>query len=121
MTVTAAAESSRPNARRHNRFVVSWIAALLGTPGGAVPLRVADVSLSGLGVVSDDMLPTGTVLQIMMQIPGLYEPGQAAHVRVQARVVHQVFSGGRNRVGLEFVHIDPSELQHMIAYAQKRS
>jgi hypothetical protein len=79
-------------------------------------MRVIDVSATGLGVVADDSLPSGGVLGVVVQVPVPHRPGTYLPVPLQAKLIHQVFSGGRNRAGLQIVQIDATHLRLMTNY-----
>jgi hypothetical protein len=77
-------------------------------------MRVIDVSATGLGVMADDSLPNGGVLSVVVQLPVPHRPGNYLPVPLQAKLVHQVFSTGRNRAGLQILQIDPTHLRLMV-------
>lgn len=120
MMSSATAPNPRKQERRHHRFVVSWAAHVQTASGQSLPLRVIDVSHGGIGVVSDDMLPVEGAFGVTLQLPAPGRPGQIRNVDVLARVIHQVFTGGRNRAGLEFVRIAPADDEFLISCAQRR-
>jgi hypothetical protein len=118
------ASSTNPDSpkheRRHLRYAVSWSATVQVGPGQSLPVRVIDVSPQGIGVVSDNVLPGAGVLSIVLRVPAPGNPGQIGALSVQARIVHQLFAGGRNRAGLEFVQIADADAELLVRCAQKR-
>ena len=110
----------RQQERQHLRFVVSWAANIPTASGQSLLLRVVDVSQGGIGVLCDDMLPAAGMFSVTLRVPAPGNPGQISSVNVQARVIYQVFTAGRNRAGLEFVRIAPTDTEFLISCAQKR-
>jgi c-di-GMP-binding flagellar brake protein YcgR len=99
---------------RAQRFVVSWVAEIRVGAGKPVSVRVIDVSATGIGIVSDDTIPAGPIHSLLVRVPAAKTPGQFHNVPIQARLVHQVFSGGRNRAGFQIVQIDPAHTRLIV-------
>ena len=110
----------RKQERQHLRFAVSWAAEVQTAPGRSLSLRVVDISQGGIGVLSDDMLPAAGMFSVTLRVPSPHHPGQISSVIVQARLVYQVFTAGRNRAGLEFIQIRPADIALLMSCAQKR-
>jgi c-di-GMP-binding flagellar brake protein YcgR len=99
---------------RAQRFVVSWLAEVRVGTGKPLTVRVIDVSATGLGVVADDAIPTGPMHSMVLRVPAPNNPALIHNVPIQARLVHQVFSGGRNRAGFQIIQIDPAHTRLMV-------
>jgi len=92
---------------------VSWVATIKIDTTQTVSVRVIDISATGLGIVTDDSLPPSGTLDMVIQVPVPQRPGTLIPVPIEARLVHQVFSAGRNRAGLQIVRVDPMHVQLM--------
>ena len=119
--MASSTNNPRKHERRHLRFVVAWAAHIQTPSGPSVPLRVVDISPGGIGVVSDNMLPATGVFSVTLRVPVPGSPGQISGVNVKVRVIHQLFSAGGNRAGLEFVDMAPAVTDLLIRCAQKRT
>jgi c-di-GMP-binding flagellar brake protein YcgR len=99
---------------RAQRFVVSWLAELRVGAGKSISVRVVDVSATGIGIVADDPIPAGALHSLVLRVPTHNNPTLIHTVPIQARLVHQVFSGGRNRAGFQIIQIDPAHTRLMV-------
>ena len=113
-------QDPRKQDRLHHGTIVSWAADVQAASGRSLPLRVIEVAQGGIGVVSDDALPATGTFVVTLHVPAPGNPGQISMVKVQTRVVHQVFTAGRNRAGLEFVQVPPADAEFLMGRAQKR-
>lgn len=112
-------ESSRR--RQHLRFPVSWATEIRAGRSGSQAARIVNVSQGGVGVIADDMLPASCVLDLHMRLSGAANGGAPRVFVARAKVIHQVFAGGRTRAGLQFVDVAPDDARWLVESARRSS
>lgn len=107
--------------RRHLRFPVSWAAEVRAGQARPHAVRVIDVSQGGIGVVADDMLPAACVLDLRVRLRDAASAWTQRELVARAKVIHQVFAGGRTRAGLQFVDIAADDVRCLVESARRGS
>jgi len=95
------------DARKEPRVQVSWFGELSGEDGRQLPVKVIDLSRSGMGVAGDDKLRRQQLVELRVVVPRLPDLDEQVVMRLRARVVYQMHSGGAWRTGLQFVDPTP--------------
>jgi len=88
-----AAKPPGVDARKESRVVVKWPARVLLPDGQVVPLRVRDISESGIGLASDRPIVSHAVLRIALAVPDLNTPGKFTTVTGSFKTAHVTVSG----------------------------
>jgi cellulose synthase (UDP-forming) len=105
----------RRQRRVHVRFSTDTSAALTGVNGDRVWAHLVDVSLDGLGLVTDAPIEAGSEWKAQMVLPGLGE--ERLDVVVSARITSLwPASPGRHRVGAVITQLDDLSRRHLLHY-----
>jgi len=86
------------------RRAADW-RVLLGFGGNLTPGFVADITPSGICILSEEHPDTGTEIEVHFL---LHEDEPSGRLRMRAAVRHC----GRGRIGAQFVDIDPADREN---------
>lgn len=92
-TKAAAKADGAPDSRREVRVLVKWAARVLLPNGQVVPMRVRDISESGIGLVGEHSIPPHTTLRVALSVPDVNTPGRFTTVTGSFRTAHVTVSG----------------------------
>lgn len=100
--------TSSPNRRRHSRVQVDLHCVASADIGGSLRVRgtVTNISMSGLYVTTDKILPIGQKCQMRIL---LGDERVNPAIEVEGRITRS----DREGMGIEFVHIPASSLDHL--------
>ncbi len=90
----------RKHKRKQVELVISYAGEQIAGQG-----TVCDLSQAGCGVVTKDKVPVGSFLEAQIQYPG-----QPEAIRIEVAVVRYCIP---NRFGLDFLKVNPPELQKL--------
>jgi len=93
-------------ARSEGRVVVKWPARVLLPGGRVVPLRVRDISESGIGLASDHAIASHAVLRIAVAVPDFNTPGKFTTVTGSFKTAHVTVSGPDLLYGGTWLELD---------------
>jgi len=79
--------------RREHRVKVSWPARVQLPGGKVIELRVRDLCESGVGMHTEHHIPSSTVLNFAMGVPGLDEPTRITPVTGTIKTTYVVVQG----------------------------
>ena len=94
------------DARKEVRVHVKWNARVLQPDGSVVPLRVRDVSETGIGLVSERPIASHAVLRLAVAVPDVNEPGRYTTVIGTFRSAHATVSAPDLVYGGVWLEID---------------
>jgi hypothetical protein len=92
---------NRVAARRN----VTWKARLMISQGTVLEAKTADISSTGVGLVSHHPLTQNSVVQIALQVPHLTTAGSFTVITGRVKVAFQVMRGGEYRTGAHWVEL----------------
>ena len=84
-----------PDSRTNRRVQVSWAARMQLPDGHVIDLEVRNVSQGGVGLLSDQHLPSDTVVSFEMKVPPFGGAGQATTVRGAIKTTYTVVQGAQ--------------------------
>ena len=88
-----------PDARTDRRVKVAWPARMRLPDGRVIELEVRDISESGMGLTSDEHIPSDTVVDFEMELPALDEGGEITLVKGTIRTTYAVAQGPESLCG----------------------
>ena len=88
-----------PDSRTDPRVEVAWPARMQLPDGHVIELTVRNISGSGVGLVSDEHIPSETVVNFEMDVPPLAEHGEITPVMGMIRTTYAVGHGSEIRCG----------------------
>jgi c-di-GMP-binding flagellar brake protein YcgR len=93
--------------RRSPRINVTWRGVLKANDGNLLPIRVLNVSSTGLLIQSAVALKMNAEYQTMLEIPHISHEVKAQLYKVPAKILilHSVLTGEYFRVGVRFTEI----------------
>ncbi|MBR7799064.1 PilZ domain-containing protein [Undibacterium fentianense] len=92
--------------RKSPRINVTWRGLMKMGGSQIVPIRVINVSESGVLILSAQALPLNAEFQMMLEVPNIDHMRQAPHkVPCKVVVLHSVLSGDYFRVGVRFIEL----------------
>ena len=94
-----------PESRRESRVRANWQARVLLPNDRIVELNVYDLSEGGIGLISEMGLPTNSVLQLALAVPGLNEPTRITPVTGSIKTTHMTVRGHYIHCGGAWVQI----------------
>lgn len=94
------------DARKEARVPVKWQARVLQPDGSVVPVRVRDISQSGVGLAGDHPIRPHAVLRIAIAVPNPNSPGTFSTVTGRFKTAHVTVCGPELIYGGIWVSID---------------
>jgi hypothetical protein len=88
-----------PDSRTRLRVDVAWPARMRLPDGHVVDLQVRNVSEAGVGLVSDERIPSNTVVDFEMDVPPLDQGGESTSVTGTIKTTYAVTQGSETRCG----------------------
>jgi hypothetical protein len=104
---------SPAESRKEHRVKVSWPARVQLPGGRVIELRVRDLSESGVGLLTDHHIPSTTVLNFAMGVPGLGEASNITPVTGTIKTTYVVVQGPDLVCGGIWVSL-PSESRELL-------
>ena len=103
-----------PEGRREQRVKISWLARVQFPNGRVVDVRARDLSEGGVGLVSDVHIPSYTVLNFAMAVPGLNEPSRITPISGTLKTAYMVVQGPVIYCGGTWVSL-PSDARDLLS------
>ena len=108
---TPSTAKPKAEAREHVRIPVSWKVRVLLDSGAILETHLIDVSEGGFGMFCDDPLPAHGARDVAIAVPLPEDHAHLHVIRARMKVAFQVFTGGKFRVGAQFVQLDDAAHQ----------
>jgi hypothetical protein len=89
----AAAADDAPDSRTDRRVEVAWPARMRWPDGRVVELEVRNISEGGMGLMSDEHIPSDIVVDFEMDVPALEEGGKITLVKGTIKTAYTVAHG----------------------------
>jgi hypothetical protein len=88
-----------PDARTDPRVEVDWPARMRLPDGPVIALRVRNVSEAGVGLVSDQRIPSNTVVDFEMELPPPDQGSETTAITGTIKTTYAVTQGSETRCG----------------------
>lgn len=96
---------------RNQRYSIDWPVEVTTENGDVVQTRIFNISMGGLGLLSDKAIPIGEQLQLKIQVPDLIAERILLPnpMPVQVKVIwcRELMNLNTNQVGTEFLYLSP--------------
>jgi hypothetical protein len=111
-----------PEERRGGpRAPVNWRARIMVEPPRFVEVKVLDISEAGIGMTSEQRVPESGSFEMALAIPSPVDREKLQVVQVKIRIVSSLLTGGRFRIGAQFVRIDPAAKELVMFWIRTRA
>jgi hypothetical protein len=104
----AAARPPGADARKEVRARVKWAARVLLADGRVVPLRVRDVSETGIGLAAESPIAAHAVMRIAVAVPHLEVASRFTTVTGSLRTAHCTVRGPDLLYGGTWIELEPA-------------
>ena len=101
-------QGAKPEARKEVRVKVKWPARVQLADGRVVELRVCDVSESGIALAGEVPIPSHSVLNVAISIPGQVDPARTTTVTGTMQTAHMTVRGPDLVYGGTWVNLEPT-------------
>jgi hypothetical protein len=95
------------DSRKEQRVKVSWPARVQLPNGRVIEVRVRDLSESGVGLLTEQPIPSSTVLNFAIGVPGLDDASRITPVAGTIRTTYVVVKGVDLFCGSAWVSLPP--------------
>ncbi len=107
------------DSRSEQRYRVYWRANLHLPGARTIGARLSDISGDGLGLLTSEAVPIGTILPVTMGVPDADGGPQLLAVQSSVRIVNVVLSGRDYRLGALWVSPSASVRQMIENWIRK--
>jgi hypothetical protein len=94
--------------RKEPRYSVTWRGRLVLPDGRVHEVRVRDISEKGVGLLTDQPLPSNTVMQLVLGVPDLQDMTRIMAVPVRINTAYVVMQSHDFRVGGTWIDLSGS-------------